>query len=49
MRTARQHGIIQPFGPMRPYVAVRYRTKFNVEGVGEYEIEVTNIVNTKTF
>lgn len=34
---------------MRHYISLKYRTKFEVEGVGEYEIVVTNIVNTKTF
>jgi len=29
-------------------IALRYKTKVIVEGVGEYEIEITNVVNTKT-
>lgn len=29
-------------------IALRYKTKVSVEGVGEYEIEITNVVNTKT-
>ena len=31
------------------YIAMKYRTKIEVEGVGQYEIEVTNVVNTRTF
>ena len=30
------------------YIAVKYKSKVTVDGVGEYEIEVTNVVNTKT-
>ena len=30
------------------FIALRYKTKVNVEGVGEYQIEITNVVNTKT-
>ena len=30
------------------YIALKYKTKVSVEGVGEYEVEVTNVVNTKT-
>ena len=31
------------------FVAFKYKTKFEVEGQGELQIEVTNYVNTKTF
>lgn len=31
------------------YIALKYKTKVAVEGVGEWQIEVTNVVNTKTF
>ena len=30
-------------------MAFKYKTKFEVEGQGELQIEVTNYVNTKTF
>ena len=30
------------------FIALQYKTKVSVEGVGEYEIEITNVVNTKT-
>ena len=30
------------------FIALKYKTKVSVEGVGEYEVEVTNVVNTKT-
>lgn len=31
------------------FVALNYKTKIAVAGVGEYQIEITNVVNTKTF
>lgn len=31
------------------FFALKYRTTIEVEGVGEYQIEVTNLVNTRTF
>ena len=31
------------------FIALKYKTKVVVEGGGEYEITVTNVVNTKTF
>ena len=48
-RTAREHGIVPLVGPLRHYIAIKYKTKVEVDGVGSYEIEVTNVVNTKTF
>jgi len=48
-KTAREHGIVQTVGPLRHYIALKYKTKFEVEGMGSYEIEVTNVVNTRTF
>jgi len=30
-------------------MAIRYKTRIEVDGVGEFEIEVTNVVNTRTF
>ena len=38
-----------PSGLLGHYIALKYKTKINVEGQGEYEIEVTSVVNTKTF
>ena len=38
-----------PLSLLRNYMELRYRTKIFVEGHGEYQIEVTNVVNTKTF
>ena len=34
---------------MRHFIAIKYKTKIEVEGLGQYEIEVTNVVNTRTF
>lgn len=31
------------------FIALKFRTNIEVEGVGEYQIEITNVVNTKTF
>lgn len=31
------------------FIALKYKTNIEVEGVGEYQIEITNIINTKTF
>ena len=31
------------------YIALKYKTRVAVEGMGEWQIEVTNVVNTKTF
>lgn len=30
-------------------MALKYKTKIYVEGKGEYQIEVTNVVNTRSF
>ena len=38
-----------PLTMLRNYMQLKYRTKIFVEGHGEYQIEVTNFVNTKTF
>ena len=35
-------------GPLGNYIALKYKTKIEVEGQGTYEIAVTNVVNTKT-
>lgn len=51
LRTARLGG--QTLGMLDTvrgnFIALRYKTKIEVEGVGEYQIEITNVVNTKTF
>ena len=31
------------------FIALKYKTKIAVEGKGEYMIEITNVVDTKTF
>ena len=31
------------------FIALKYKTRIAVEGVGEYEIEVKNVIDTKTF
>lgn len=31
------------------YIALKYKTSVAVEGLGEYQIEIVNVVNTKTF
>ena len=31
------------------FIALKYKTSIAVEGMGEYFIEITNLVNTKTF
>jgi len=36
-------------GLLGHYIALKYKTKIEVEGQGQYEIEVTNVVNTRTF
>ena len=39
----------QTVGLLSHYIALRYKTRIEVEGQGEYEIEVTNLVDTRTF
>jgi len=31
------------------FIALKYKTKIAVEGQGEFELEITNVVNTATF
>ena len=31
------------------FIALKYKTTIEVQGTGEYQIEVTNVVNTRTF
>lgn len=35
--------------PDRPYMMFVYSQKFTVEGQGEYEIKITNVINPYTF
>lgn len=31
------------------FIALKYKTSVAVEGMGEYQIEIVNVVNTRTF
>ena len=37
-----------PTGLLGHYIALKYKTKIEVEGQGRYEIEVTSVVNART-
>ena len=46
-RTLNKHKNM-PTGLLSHYIALKYKTKIEVEGQGRYEIQVTSVVNART-